>query len=74
MRISRRIAVITARELKRFIARAAMRADALREHRAAPSFRPLTAAEAEAILGGELLAALSGCAPPCTFHTRASHR
>ena len=73
MRISPRIAVITARELKRFIALAAMRASRKPESiRAAPSFRPLTAAEAEVILGGELLAALSGAwhlAP----RTRAPH-
>ena len=61
MRLSRRIAVVTARELKRFVAHAAARASREPESiRAAPSFRPLSAAEAEALLGGEFLAALSG--------------
>jgi hypothetical protein len=41
MRVSRRIAVITARELKRFIVHAAMRAVLPKSIRAAPSFRPL---------------------------------
>jgi hypothetical protein len=61
MRVSRRIAVIAGREVKRLAARAAMRASRKPESIcAAPSFRPLTAAEAEMLLGGELLAALSG--------------
>jgi hypothetical protein len=62
------------RELKRFTALAALRASRKPESiRAAPSFRRLTAAEAEVILGGELLTALLRAAP-CTSHTRASHR
>ena len=62
MNVSFRIATIAAREVKRFASLAAERAgreaDRIRDSR--PTFRPLTAAEAEAMLGGELLAALSG--------------
>jgi hypothetical protein len=59
MKVSRRIAVIAAREISRFVAVVAERA-AQAESRGSPSFRPLTEAEIEAILGGDLLAALSG--------------
>ena len=60
MKVSRRIAVLAAREVERFAAHVAERAapaESIRKQRV--SFRPLTAAEAEATLGGELLAALS---------------
>ena len=60
MKVNRRIAVIAAREVKRLAAHAAMRAalpEGIRKQR--PSFRPLTEAETEALLGVELLAALS---------------
>ena len=65
MRTRRRIRVVTAiaaREAKRFAALVAMRAgrEAASSLKRRPGFRPLTEAEAEAILGGELLAALSG--------------
>ena len=57
MKVSRRIAVVAAREVKWLVAVAAMRAalpERIRNQR--PSFRPLSEAETEAILGGELLA------------------
>jgi hypothetical protein len=60
MKTSRRIAVIAAREVTRLAAIAAERAAQAESIRAAPSFRPLTAAETEALLGGELLASLNG--------------
>jgi hypothetical protein len=61
MKVSRRIAVIAAREVRRFVAMAAERAtlpESVRKQR--PSFRPLSDAETEAFLGIDLLAALSG--------------
>ena len=60
--VSRRIAVIAAREVRRFVVMASMRAGRRPEsiRGSCPSFRPLTEAETEAYLGGELLAALSG--------------
>ena len=61
MKVSRRIAVLAAREVKRLVALIAMRAappESIRKQR--PTFRPLSEAETEACLGGELLAALSG--------------
>ena len=68
MKLSRRVAAIAAREIKQLVAQVAMRAAqaestaACQVHltRSPPSFRPLTEAESEALLGGELLAALSG--------------
>ena len=61
MKLSRRIAAITIREARRFAAVAAARAGRTAEPiRKQPSFRPLTDSETEALLGGELLAALSG--------------
>jgi hypothetical protein len=68
MKTSRRIAVIAAREIKRLVAQIAMRAAQAESTatcqvhltRSPPSFRPLTDSEAGALLGGELLAALSG--------------
>ena len=66
MKVSRRIAAIAAREVKRLAAIAAERAAALEGiRRQRPSFRPLSKAETEAFLSGELLAALIRCAPPC---------
>ena len=58
MKVSRRVAVIASREVKQLAARAVMRAalpKGVRKRRL--SFRPLTEAESEAILGGELPAA-----------------
>ena len=62
VKLSRRIAIIAAREVQRFVAAASERvAQAERAHgHKRPSFRPLTEAETEAMLGGELLASLSG--------------
>ena len=61
MKVSRRIAVIVSREVKRFVVIAAERA-ALPENicRQGPRFRLLSDAETETLLGVELLAAL-GC-------------
>ena len=60
--VRRRIATIIAIEVRRLAAiaaaRAAQAAEGTRSSR--PSFRPLSEAETEAILGDELLAALSG--------------
>jgi hypothetical protein len=60
MKISHRIAAIAAREVKRLAAIAAERTARAGSFRKPPSFRPLTEAESEAILGVELLMALSG--------------
>ena len=60
MKVSRRIAATAAREIKRLAAIAAERAtlpESVRKQR--PSFRPLSDAETEALLGVELLPALS---------------
>jgi hypothetical protein len=60
-KVSRRIVVIAAREVNRLAdhaAERAVRAEGTRSSR--PSFLPLAEAETEALLGGELLAALSG--------------
>ena len=60
MKVSRRIAVLPAREVERFAAHVAERAapaESIRKQRV--SFRPLSEGEAETLLGGELLAALS---------------
>ena len=60
MKISRRIAAIAAREVKRLAAIAAERAVRAEGFHKQPSFRPLTDTETEAILGGRLWTALSG--------------
>ena len=61
MRVSRRIAVLAPREVKRLAAIAAERAAQAESVRISrPSFRPLSEAETEAFLGIDLLAAL-GC-------------
>ena len=60
MKTSRRIAAIAAREVKRLAAVAAERTARAESFHKQPSFRPLTEVEAEALLGVELLAALSG--------------
>ena len=63
MKTSRRIAATAFREVRRFAARAAERSaqiDRAKMPRSTSSFRPLTEAESEALLGDELLAALSG--------------
>ena len=62
MKVPRRIAVLAAREVKRLVAVAAKRAgrEEERTRKQRPSFRPLTDSETEALLGDELLAALSG--------------
>ena len=62
MRARRRITRILLIEVRRLAAHAAMRAAQAAEgnRSSRQSFRPLTAAETEALLGGELLAALSG--------------
>ena len=63
MKTSRGIAVIAFREIRRFATITAERAaqiDRAKMPRSTSSLRPLSEAETEAILGGELLAALSG--------------
>ena len=60
MKTSHRVVAIAMREVRLLAAIAAARAAQVESLRAAPGFRPLTAAEAEAILGAELLAALAG--------------
>lgn len=54
-----RIALIR-REVKQLAAIAVERAAQAESVRAKPSFRPLTSAEAETLVGGEVLAALGG--------------
>jgi hypothetical protein len=65
MKASRRIRVIAVVEARRFVARAAMRARARTADstRTPPRFRQLSEIETETLLGGELLAALSGARP-----------
>jgi hypothetical protein len=54
--------VITRREVKRLVTIAKGRAAEAESPRAAPSFRPLCEAEAEAIVGAELLAEVAASA------------
>jgi hypothetical protein len=64
VKASRRLRVIAVVEARRFVARAAMRAGRTTDRtRMPPSFRRLSEDEAETLLGGELLAALSGARP-----------
>ena len=63
MKTSRRIArvvLIEARRLAAIVAKRSAQIDRAKMPRSTSSFRPLTEAESEALLGGELLAALSG--------------
>jgi len=62
MKPSRRLRVIAVAEARRFLARAAMRASrrAADSTRTPPRFRRLSEIETETLLGGELLAVLSG--------------